>query len=235
MNLFYISELNGSSAWFDAEETKHCFKVFRHRMGDELQATDGKGFWYRLKLRKLAGDKAELEVLEKLQGGGEHSGEIILAVSPLRLPDRFEWLLEKAVELGVNRIAPVITERTIKTTLRQDRLEKIVISAMKQSCRSILPRIDAPVPLNQFMNEHANGLLIAGYCESTDLLANIAVDVRSNDSFRILIGPEGDFTTDEITSIKAAGYKILSFGEARLRTETAAIFSLSAVKALKGW
>ena len=89
MNLFYISELRGSSAWFDPEETRHCFKVFRHRTGDELIATDGKGFRYKLKLRKLVGERAELEVLEKEIGKGEHPGEIILAVSPLRLPDRF--------------------------------------------------------------------------------------------------------------------------------------------------
>ena len=235
MNLFYISDLKGTSAWFDPEETRHCFKVFRHRMGDELQATDGLGFWYRLRLRKLVGERAELEVLSKEKGGGEHTGEIVLAVSPLRLPDRFEWLLEKAVELGANRIVPIISERTVKTVLRVERLNKIMIAAMKQSCRSMLPELDSPLPLENFLAEKSDGLKIAGFCGATEVISHSIPQINLSTSFRILIGPEGDFTNEEVENIKLAGYSILSFGEARLRTETAAIFALSVIKGLKSW
>jgi 16S rRNA (uracil1498-N3)-methyltransferase len=225
MTLFYSKELSEKQIVLPPEESKHLLKVLRAKKGDTVLFTDGKGH-----LAKTILDQENIKgcicLIHDISFFPPDPKTIHLAVSTLKNHNRFEWLVEKAVELGVNRITPIICERTEKPSIRRERLEKIMISAMKQSERLYLPHLAPPEKYNTFLSECNEPIRVIPHCaEGKKEPVNI-LQTQYN-SVVFLIGPEGDFTATEIDLAMHHGFVPVTLGKARLRTETAAIALLS--------
>lgn len=255
MELFYSQDIDGTLLRLDEEETRHCVKVLRHRTGEEIFVIDGQGRLLKCILTSTAGSRAQAEIVERTPSWGSHPYHLTMAVCPTKNNERFEWFLEKACEIGVDRIVPLIGEHSERKVYKTDRARKILISAAKQSLKAAVPVIDEPVSVKAFLKgcESAAALSAAGpsdadaslrliaYCfeDETDLRRSIndvlaGVPAVSDDpSVRpdivMMIGPEGDFSPAEARAAREAGFLPVHFGPSRMRTETAALFAVCAV------
>lgn len=226
MQLYLCKDLNPTVGLLDAEESAHLAKVLRARPGHNLLLTDGKGQLVHAELTMVDRNGCEYRVVEALKPFDTEPPTFSLAIAPTHHPDRMEWLLEKAVEIGVGQIALLQTARTERNRLRPDRAQRIMLAAMKQSQRSWLPTITELLAYPKFIEQNqADQLLLAHCMEGTKTAIG---EVRSTGRHTwLLIGPEGDFTPDELNLALDHGATAVSLGHARLRTETAAIFGLS--------
>lgn len=229
MQLFYNPDITpGSTSFlFDKEESRHIIKVLRKKEGDTIQITNGAGYLFTSNI--VFGNEKKCEVAITNEQFFEPAPYTLhLAVAPTKLNDRYEWFLEKAVEIGINEITPLICEHSERTNFKADRFEKILQTAMKQSLQYYMPKLNEPVPFSAFINESKTGDLFIAHCEETDkkLLKHA---LRPKQSSTILIGPEGDFSTNEIKQALAQNYIPVSLGNTRLRTETAAIVAAHSV------
>lgn len=224
MQLFYAPEIARDINVLSPEESHHCIHVLRHKVGDTIHLIDGVGKFYKVLITKASLKACEYEILEIVQSEQEPPVNIHLAVAPTKNIERWEWMLEKATELGVSQITPLMTKRTERANLRIERLQKIILSATKQSLKAIVPVLHPPTGFAQ---------LISNQLQTTGIQKLIAVIddnnlhlwrvyTKSNDAL-ILIGPEGDFTPEEIELAYQKGFSPVSLGRSRLRTETAAI------------
>lgn len=235
MNLFFLHIDEQGELFLDETEARHCIKVLRHKVHDTISGVDGKGNLYTCQITSIGKKHVNLSLLNKTENWGEKAQQIHLVLSPLRQRDRFEWAIEKAVELGVNSIIPVLCKRTVKTGLKLPRLQTIATSAMKQSKRALLPTISEPVPISDFLSQGLSGEKFMGWCETDSPIQQYHQSLANASEVYLLIGPEGDFTEEEVKLAKEAGFQAISLGENRLRTETAAIHLLSLVKYVQGW
>ncbi|MEZ4772054.1 MAG: RsmE family RNA methyltransferase [Bacteroidia bacterium] len=235
MQFFFADSISGQTAHLGNEEARHCQKVLRHLPGDNIYVTDGRGSMFLASIQSFSSSGAVLQILETYPGYGESNRNVRLAVSFLRLKDRFEWLMEKAVELGVTEIFPLICSRTdkFKGKIKEERLEKIILTALKQSARSKLPALHEPLSVEKFVQLPAEGFRALAWCETKHMLQTHETTIRQAATVTLMIGPEGDFTPEEANFAKENGYEIVSLGETRLRTETAAIYGLSIFKMLR--
>ena len=229
MQLFYNPDITpGSTTFlFDKEESRHIIKVLRKKEGDTIQITNGSGYLFTSEITFGNEKKCEVKITaEQFFEPAPYS--LHLAVAPTKLNDRYEWFLEKAVEIGINEITPLICEHSERTNFKADRFEKILQSAMKQSLQYYLPKLNEPVAFTAFVNDVKEGDLFIAHCEETDKkLLKHALQPKQN--VTILIGPEGDFPTKEINLALAQKYLAVSLGNTRLRTETAAIVAAHSV------
>jgi 16S rRNA (uracil1498-N3)-methyltransferase len=236
MQLFLLTLHSPQTAVLEAEEARHCLKVLRHRVGDEIDCIDGTGTYYRARITGSNRDQVQLAILEQAANWGEHPYEIRLLVSPLRLRDRFEWLIEKAVELGATEIVPVICRHTLDhARFKPERMEKIMISAMKQCKRSRLTRLHEAVPYAEAIGAEPASMRLIAQADATPSLPSLTGPVQEAKSVSVLIGPEGDFSPEELAQAIQAGWQPVHLGNQRLRAETAAIHGLSGIKLLKGY
>lgn len=237
MQIFLLEWIDMPHGRLGATETRHCMKVLRHQIGDQIFCIDGQGTGYQTRILSYEQQQTKLEIQEVLPNWGEHDTHLRLIVSPLRLKDRFEWLIEKAVELGVTEIFPVQCRRTDKhkAKFKPTRLETLILTATKQCKRSRIPTLHPLQTLNDFLSEEQSGLSYLAFCEAENLLQSHAAAIRAAPTLNLLIGPEGDFTEAEVEWAESHGFQQISLGEARLRTETAGLYALSVVKMLKGW
>lgn len=235
MQIFFAHIIDNQTAKLDSEEARHCQKVLRHQPGDAIYITDGSGTMFLANILFFSASGAALEIAESFPGYGESKINVRLAVSFLRLKDRFEWLMEKAVELGVTEIFPLICARTdkFKGKIKEERLEKIILTALKQSARSKLPSLHEALSVEKFVKMPTSGFRALAWCETQTMLQIHESAIRQADTVTLMIGPEGDFTAEEANFAKEHGYEIVSLGETRLRTETAAIYGLSVFKMLR--
>ena len=235
MQLFFAENINGQNAILDRDESRHCQKVLRHRPGDQIHTIDGKGNMHICRIESFEQDHTRLKILDTHPQWGESAVMVRLAVSPLRLKDRFEWLIEKSVELGVNEIYPVVCERTdkYKSKFKHDRIEKLILTALKQSKRSKLPRLFPVMPLKEFLTYDFSGIRLIGYCEETLGIQVYNQKISASLQQTIFIGPEGDFTDEEVKLAQENGFVSVSLGDNRLRTETAGVYALSIFKMLR--
>ena len=244
MELFYSQDIDGTLLRLDEEETRHCVKVLRHRTGEEIFVIDGQGRLLKCILTSTAGSRAQAEIVERTPSWGGHPYHLTMAVCPTKNNERFEWFLEKACEIGVDRIVPLIGEHSERKVYKTDRARKILVSAAKQSLKAAVPVIDEPVSVKDFLKEDAAGIKCIAYCfeDDTDLrqsinevLASVPTAAASNGDGNplpeivVMIGPEGDFSPEEARAARAAGFLPVHFGPSRMRTETAALFAVSAV------
>ena len=234
MNLFYIEIENEFSGFLEGDEARHAIRVMRKKPGDRIYGIDGKGFYYETRVEALGKDRVSLKLLERVAEYGEHPWQFEVAISPLRLTDHFEWLVEKAVELGATRIWPVLCDRTVKPSLKFRRLERIMKAALKQCKRSRLPILEEPLELDDWLETGFEDLNLIASCESSSPLSNLSEQLRGAEKVRILIGPEGDFTDREVELAQGLGFQSISLGGNRLRSESAAVYLLSVIKFLKG-
>lgn len=216
----------------DPEESHHILRVMRMKHGDTVTLTDGLG---NLALSEIADiGKKEITVFIKgiIKSNDAGSETLTVAVAPTKNADRFEWFVEKATEIGIKKIIPLICEHSERTQLRVDRLKKIAVAAMKQSTRTVLPEIAEAVKFAELFKSELPVQRFIAYVEEQqpDLLADI---YESGKETIILIGPEGDFSKKELTIAAESGFKTISLGAARLRTETAALHVCSVIKTLE--
>ena len=229
MQLFFNPRLDGSATQFsfEQEESKHVVKVLRKKEGDELYITNGRGTLFKAII--IAADpkrcKAEIEETEKKH---QKMFSLHMAVAPTKMNDRFEWFLEKATEIGVNEITPIICEHSERRVIKQERMERVVQTAMKQSLRTYLPRLNKAMTYSDFLKQKHSGLRFIAHCEKEEK-AELKRRVAADKDIIILIGPEGDFSKTEIQQAYDTGFIPVSLGEARLRTETAAIVACTTV------
>lgn len=221
MHIFYLPDLTPGLVELPGEEATHALRVLRLKDGDRITLVDGRGTKAEARLRIGGKREAQAEITSRLMVPHERKAAIHLAVAPTKQIERFEWMLEKCTEIGVDRITPLITSRTERTRLRRDRLEKILIAAMKQSQRAWLPRLDEATSLEAILRSSLPEQRFFGWCEGERNNLSSAYD-RSHDAV-ILIGPEGDFTPEESALLTQHAFVPVSLGGARLRTETAAI------------
>lgn len=238
MNLFLLSIQSPNIATLSAEESHHCIKVLRKKEGDEIHGIDGKGNYVRGTIESISKQETSIAIQEIIENWGEKPQKLILAVSPLRQKDRLEWLIEKSVELGVDEIVPIICKNTITNNIKPERMEQIIISAVKQCKRAKIPTLHVASSLEKSLakftiNEKNIGLL--AFCETENALSRHTSQIQGAESVCFVIGPEGDFTAKEVEMATQQGFEIVSLGKSRLRTETAGLFALSAIKWIQGW
>lgn len=232
MELFYAFEADGKLCRLDSDESGHCVRVLRHRAGDEIHVIDGLGTMYRCRLVDDNPKGAEAEVLEAFPGWGGHPYRLTVACCPTKNNDRFEWFVEKATEVGVDRIVPVIGDRSERKVYKTDRALRIALSATKQSLKSRIPDIAEPVSVKDFIGHSESGVKLIAYCfEGDTRRVSIQEALRGYDGqdVTVLIGPEGDFSPEEARLAIDHGYIPVHLGASRLRTETAAVVAATAV------
>lgn len=220
MHLFHCPALDEAEVGLPPEEAHHAVHVLRLKPGDTIGLLDGKGGFAEAELIVVDKKQCLATVLRREQTGPERKARIHIAVAPTKQMERFEWFLEKATELGVDRITPLQTERTERTKLRHDRLERVLIGAMKQSQRRWLPQLDRLTPLGE-LTQLACAQRFFGWCEGERVELVQTYDPEKD--ALIAIGPEGDFTQEEAGMLTANGFRAVSLGTSRLRTETAAL------------
>jgi 16S rRNA (uracil1498-N3)-methyltransferase len=222
MQLFYTTDINDNLARLSAEEARHCLQVLRKRVGDELDLVDGKGSFYKGEIIETSKKECLVKILEQ-HSIENHRPYLQMAIAPTKNNDRFEWFLEKATEIGIDEIIPLRCARSERKNIRPDRLEKILLSAMKQSLKARLPILRELIGFKEFISQEqsAQEKLIA-YCNDDNII-HLKSMYKKDNSALILIGPEGDFSEEEIALAKSNGFKGIGLGESRLRTETAGV------------
>ena len=222
MHLFYTPDLNGNLYTLNEIESKHCVRVLRLNINDQIQLIDGKGGFYTAKIINSNPKKCIVEIIETKKDYGKRNHYLHIAIAPTKNIDRFEWFLEKATEIGIDEITPVICEHSERKAIKPDRLEKIIVSAIKQSIKAYKPKLNDLMKFKDFIKQNSDSKKFIAHCEE-----NHKTPLKSNyhkgQNTIILIGPEGDFSPEEIELAKQNKYTEISLGESRLRTETAGV------------
>lgn len=221
MHLFHCPDLLGATVELPKEEAHHATAVLRLSAGTRVGLLDGAGTKVQAEIDSINKRGCVVRIIDRVMVPRERSALIHLAVAPTKQMDRYEWFVEKAVEIGVDRITPLITERTERGKLRIDRLQRVAISAMKQSQRAWLPQIDELTTLKQLLASTLAQQRCFGWCEGGHTSLMERYDPKADAV--VLIGPEGDFTPEEAETLRHAAFSAVGLGAARLRTETAAL------------
>ena len=222
MQLFYIQNPENEII-LSAEESKHATKVLRKKEGDILNFTDGKGGFYKAKITVADTRKCRLEIISSEQKEKQHNYHLHIAIAPTKNMDRFEWFLEKATEIGIDEITPIICSRSERKVIKTERCSRILLSAMKQSLKFHLPKLNEAISLNDFIKQDYEGTKYIAHCEDGE--KKDLKTVNKAEKTIILIGPEGDFNQKEIDLALQNHFKAVSLGTSRLRTETAGIIA----------
>ncbi|PIB38783.1 16S rRNA (uracil(1498)-N(3))-methyltransferase [Maribacter sp. 4G9] len=229
MQLFYNPHLDETSSQFsfDTEESKHMVRVLRKKVNDEVLITNGRGLMLSAKITDSNPKKCAVEItgVKKVH---RKNHWLHMIVAPTKMNDRFEWFLEKATEIGVNEITPVLCEHSERKTIKLDRYTKVIQSAMKQSMQAYLPKLNDLTNFNEIIDIPREGGLFIAHCDDSEKY-ELKRRVIPDKPITILIGPEGDFSAKEIKVAKEKGYLPVSMGRNRLRTETAAIVACTTV------
>ena len=234
MEIFWTDRIEAGLCFLGEEESAHCVRVLRHREGDNVCVIDGAGTMYECVLSQ-ASPKAAVARIEKANPGwGSHPYSLEMAVCPTKNIDRYEWFVEKATEVGTDRFVPVIGDHSERKVLKTERLRRIVLSAAKQSLKAAVPEISEPLTVKEFIAAVADTSALKmiaccfedeGYPRTSVMQALSGTDKRE---YIVLIGPEGDFSREEVKLATEAGFIPVHLGESRLRTETAAFAAVFA-------
>lgn len=223
MQLFYSDNITSNTITLDAEEARHCMKVLRKKVGDTIQVVDGKGSLYHCTITKTGKKHCTAKIDRKQNQYGKRDYHLSIAIAPTKNINRFEWFLEKATEIGIDTIQPVIAKHSERKRLKTDRLNKILVSAMKQSGKAYLPELKELITIGDFFKSFKENVQkFIATCE-VENAAHLKDHYKIGSDAMILIGPEGDFSTEEIRRAQQAEFEPISLGESRLRVETAGI------------
>jgi 16S rRNA (uracil1498-N3)-methyltransferase len=224
MQLFYTPDIDPANPQYflNEEESKHCVRVLRLVNGDEVQLIDGRGGFYSARILDAHPKRALLQVFSTRPEFNKRNHYLHLAVAPTKNIERMEWLLEKATEIGIDEISFLVCQRSERKELKLDRLNKIVTAAVKQSIKAYHPVLNEPVSYNQFIKRPFAGQQFIAHCEGGEK-TSLRSELKPGSRYLVLIGPEGDFTSNEISAALNNGFKAITLGESRLRTETAAL------------
>ena len=227
MIIFYAPCLSTCSE-LPEEESGHVVRVLRHTVGDEIDVVDGNGMWYHCRIASAHPKHCSVEILSS-HPDSHWPYRVELAIGPTKNLDRMEWWLEKSVEIGLDRFVPLRCRFSERKELKTERMRKIAIAAMKQSLKATLPQIDEMTDIRRFIEEPFDGQKFIAHCMDNQPRHLLSHLVQKGRDVRILIGPEGDFSQDEVTFALQNGYLPISLGDQRLRTETAALVSAHTV------
>jgi 16S rRNA (uracil1498-N3)-methyltransferase len=229
MQLFYNSTIlnTDTTFYFDKEESKHIIKVLRKKDTDILHVTNGLGFLFTTQITLASDTKCTVKIIN-VAHLEKSKYDLHLAVAPTKLNDRFEWFLEKATEIGVSEITPIICDHSERKLIKSDRFEKIIQTAMKQSNQCYLPILNEAITFGTFVAKNLSGQKLIAHCESFDQ-KSLKEIIEINKNITILIGPEGDFSKKEIDLALENKFVPITLGKTRLRTETAAIVACHSV------
>lgn len=231
MNLFYSPKIEGELFELDEMESKHAVRVLRLGIGDRIVLVDGLGGWFEATIEDDHPKRCKLKILTRTTNYKPLTYGLHLAVSPTKNLDRYEWFLEKSTEIGITEITPLICHRSERKQVKMERLEKILISAMKQSLKAFKPTLHPPLHLEDFLTRKTDGIKGIAHCYPTNKSG--VTELGPSDRYTMLVGPEGDFTEEEVRSALEAGYTPFHLGRSRLRTETAAVYICTAVQLLQ--
>ena len=236
MELFYSSDIEGGICRLDQDESGHCVKVLRHRSGDEISVIDGCGTLYRCRITSDSPKGVEAMILSSEEDWGGHPYRLHMAVCPTKNNDRYEWFAEKACEIGMDEVSPVIGEHSERRVFKTARIGKILVSAAKQSLKAAVPVVNEPVSVKEFIEaspQEDKVLRMIAYCFEDESVPRRSIrevlEGFEGSEIIILIGPEGDFSHSEAELALAHGFIPVHLGSSRLRTETAALTAVSAV------
>lgn len=235
MELFYSREIEGGICRLDKDESGHCIKVLRHRCGDEIAVIDGCGTLFRCRITSDSPKGVEAMVLGSEENWGAHPYRLHLAVCPTKNNDRYEWFAEKACEMGFDELSPIIGDHSERRILKTARVEKILVSAAKQSLKAAVPVVHEPVSVKDFITAYStsSGIKLIAYCfEDENIPRKSIKDVLEEseaEEIIVMIGPEGDFSREEAQMALEAGFIPVHLGASRLRTETAALTAAASV------
>ena len=229
MQLFYNPTINETTEnfSFDKEESKHIIKVLRKKDSDILYVTNGLGHLFKTEITLASDNKCTVKIIS-FEKSAPSKFHLHLAVAPTKMNDRFEWFLEKATEIGIHEITPIICDRSERKVINAERFDKILLTAMKQSNVLFLPKLNDAISFKEFIKQKQDGLNFIAHCEETNK-KTLKSALEPNKNVTLLIGPEGDFTEKEIESALENNYVPVSLGNTRLRTETAAIVACHSV------
>ena len=229
MHLFYAPELDEQKNFtLSPDESHHAVRVLRLSPGMEIILVNGRGGWFHTTIIHPDPKACTVEVTRTEIGVGKPPYELHIAIAPTKQIDRYEWFLEKATEIGISQVTPIICARSERKDVKTDRQMRIVIAAMKQSLTAFHPVINEPVPFKKFITKVITGSRAIAHCDSGDKIWLDAM-VKAEQPITILIGPEGDFSLPEITDAIANGYQPITLGTTRLRTETAGVVACQTV------
>ena len=224
MHVFYTPDID-TCPELPEEEAGHCLRVLRLGVGDEVMLTDGKGFFYKAVISAATGKRCQVKVVEKIEQEKFWKGHLHLAMAPTKNMDRIEWFAEKATEIGFDELSFLKCRFSERKVIKTERIEKIVVSAMKQSLKARKPIVNEMTDFAKFMQRDFQGQKFIAHCYEGEkpLLKEV---LKPGEDALVLIGPEGDFSPEEVQKAEALGFQPISLGKSRLRTETAALVAV---------
>jgi 16S rRNA (uracil1498-N3)-methyltransferase len=221
MQLFFEPEI--ARGFLSEEESQHAVKVLRLQSGDEISIIDGRGGLHQAEITLAHPKKCGFSIIESKLEYGKRNYKLHIAIAPTKNIDRFEWFVEKAVEIGIDEITPLICRFSERKVLKTDRIEKIIVSASKQSLKAYVPKLNEAISFNDFLKQnHDQSACFIAHCYNNDK-QEFRTLIQKQEDILILIGPEGDFSETEVQDSLTKGFKAVSMGSSRLRTETAGV------------
>jgi 16S rRNA (uracil1498-N3)-methyltransferase len=221
--IFYTPDIHGLRYTLNEGESAHAVRVLRLKAGDGITLVDGKGGWYRAQICEIHHKHCEVDILEHQTDYGKRPYRLHIGIAPTKNIDRFEWFIEKATEIGIDEITPLLCEHSERKQVNSERIQRIMTAAMKQSKKADLPQLNAITALGNWVETQGDaGCYYIAHCNESNL-QSLKTAYRPGQTATIAIGPEGDFSMQEVTQALACGFKEISLGTSRLRTETAGI------------
>ena len=222
MHLFFTPDISGDYYSLNEEESKHCVKVLRLQSEAEVYLIDGKGGFFKARIMDPHPKRTLLKIIEVRQEYGKRNHYLHIAMAPTKNIERTEWFLEKATEIGIDEVSLIITDRSERKEVKPDRLRKVITSAVKQSVKAYHPILNEPVNFKQFIQVTKQQHKYIAHCMDGEK-HSFKTELTPHNSYLVMIGPEGDFSPTEVDLALAEGFKPITLGDSRLRTETAAL------------
>jgi 16S rRNA (uracil1498-N3)-methyltransferase len=229
MQIFYAPDISNDFYTLDEKESKHCIRVLRMTRGTVVRLIDGKGNLFEGRIDNPDPKKCTITITEIVKDFEKRNYRLHLAISPVKNAERFEWFVEKSVEIGVDEITPLICRNTEKPGIKRERVNNLIISAMKQSLKTTMTVLNQPCNFKDFLNNDFTGVRMIAHCNESFERNKISEVYSVNENALILIGPEGDFCEEEIRTAIGMGFRSVHLGQSRLRTETAGIAACHSV------
>jgi 16S rRNA (uracil1498-N3)-methyltransferase len=221
MSLFYVPTLSTAHI-LPEEESQHAIKVLRLQVGAIITIVDGVGGFYTAKIINPHPKHSAFEITETIAEYGKRDYKLHIAIAPTKNIERLEWFIEKATEIGIDEITPILCRFSERKIIKADRLEKIIVSAAKQSIKAYFPKLNPLCTFDELMKKHLTGQKFIAHCYEEDKKL-LKSEIQKSSDMMILIGPEGDFSKEEVQKAISAGFIPVSLGNSRLRTETAGV------------
>ena len=232
MHIFYTPQIIDGQCTLSEDESKHCVRVLRLAQGDKVTLIDGVGGFYIAEIADPNPKRCTISVIEKTENYGQRPYRVSIAIAPTKNIDRTEWFVEKAVEMGIDEITMLVCQRSERRSVNMERIEKIVLSAMKQSIKAFRPTLNGPTSFADFVTAKRSGMKLIAHCMETERVSLKSM-VGAEREYTILIGPEGDFSPEEVDLAVKNGYHCVHLGPSRLRTETAGVAACHTINLLK--